>query len=194
VVRPGDRIPTDGVVREGQSAVDRSLVTGESVPVEVNPGDSVIGGTINAHGRLVIEATRVGADTHLARMATIVERAQNGKARAQRLADAISSVFVPIVIVLALLTLAGWLIWGPSAEWAFRAAVATLIIIACPCALGLRHPNRPPRWNRQRGGARDPPLRTGGPRTEPPCRHTVGHGQDRGAHHRRDERGANGNR
>ena len=139
VVRPGDRIPTDGIVREGQSAVDRSLVTGESVPVEVNPGDSVIGGTINAHGRLVIQATRVGADTHLARMATIVERAQNGKARAQRLADAISSVFVPIVIVLALLTLAGWLIWGPSAEWAFRAAVATLII-ACPCALGLATP------------------------------------------------------
>lgn len=139
VVRPGDRIPTDGLVREGQSAVDRSLVTGESVPVEVHPGDSVIGGTLNSHGRLVIEATRVGADTHLARMATIVERAQNGKARAQRLADSISSVFVPIVIVLSLLTLAGWLIWGPSAEWAFRAAVATLII-ACPCALGLATP------------------------------------------------------
>ena len=139
VVRPGDRIPTDGIVREGQSAIDRSVVTGESVPVEVEPGDSVIGGTINAHGRLVVEATRVGADTHLARMATIVERAQNGKARSQRLADSISGVFVPIVMVLSVLTLAGWLIWGPSAEWAFRAAVATLII-ACPCALGLATP------------------------------------------------------
>ena len=115
------------------------MVTGESVPVEVEPGDSVIGGTINAHGRLVVEATRVGADTHLARMATIVERAQNGKARSQRLADSISGVFVPIVMVLSVLTLAGWLIWGPSAEWAFRAAVTTLII-ACPCALGLATP------------------------------------------------------
>ena len=139
VVLPGDRIPTDGIVTEGSSAVDQSLVTGESVPVEVAPGDSVIGGTINAHGRVVIEATRVGADTHLARMATIVERAQNGKARAQRLADSISGVFVPIVIVLSILTLIGWLVFGPSAEWAFRAAVATLII-ACPCALGLATP------------------------------------------------------
>lgn len=139
VVRPGDRIPTDGTVVEGSSAVDQSLVTGESVPVEVQPGASVIGGTINAHGRLVMEATRVGADTHLARMATIVERAQNGKARAQRLADQISGVFVPIVIVLSILTLIGWLVFGPSAEWAFRAAVATLII-ACPCALGLATP------------------------------------------------------
>ncbi len=139
VVRPGDRIPTDGVVIEGASAVDQSLVTGESVPVEVQPGSTVIGGTINAHGRLVIEASRVGGDTHLARMATIVERAQNGKARAQRLADQISGVFVPIVIVLSILTLMGWLVFGPSAEWAFRAAVATLII-ACPCALGLATP------------------------------------------------------
>lgn len=139
VVRPGDRIPTDGIVREGSSAIDQALVTGESVPVEVQPGASVIGGTINSHGRLVIEATRVGADTHLARMATIVERAQNGKARAQRLADQISGVFVPIVIVLSILTLIGWLVFGPSAEWAFRAAVATLII-ACPCALGLATP------------------------------------------------------
>ena len=139
VVLPGDRVPADGTVVEGSSAIDQSLVTGESVPVEVEPGASVIGGTVNAHGRLVIEATRVGADTHLARMATIVERAQNGKARAQRLADQISGVFVPIVIVLSILTLIGWLVWGPSAEWAFRAAVATLII-ACPCALGLATP------------------------------------------------------
>ena len=113
VVRPGDRIPTDGIVVQGSSAVDQSLVTGESVPVEVANGDTVIGGTINAHGRLVIEATRVGADTHLARMATIVERAQNGKARAQRLADQISGVFVPIVIVLSILTLVGWLVLAP---------------------------------------------------------------------------------
>lgn len=139
VVLPGDHIPTDAVVVEGQSAIDQSLVTGESVPVEVTAGDSVIGGTINTHGRLVVRATRVGADTQLARMATIVEKAQNGKARAQRLADRISGVFVPIVIFLALLTLVGWLVFGPSAEWAFRAAVATLII-ACPCALGLATP------------------------------------------------------
>ena len=139
IVRPGDRIATDGTIIEGESAVDRSLVTGESVPVDVGVGDDVIGGTINTHGRLVIEATRVGADTHLARMAAIVERAQSGKAQAQRLADRISGVFVPIVLVLALLTLIGWVIWGPTVEWAFRAAVATLII-ACPCALGLATP------------------------------------------------------
>lgn len=139
IVRPGDRIATDGVIIEGESAVDRSLVTGESVPVDVSVGDDVIGGTINTHGRLIIEATRVGADTHLARMAAIVERAQSGKAQAQRLADQISGVFVPIVLVLALLTLIGWAIWGPTVEWAFRAAVATLII-ACPCALGLATP------------------------------------------------------
>ncbi len=139
IVRPGDRVATDGTIIEGESAVDRSLVTGESVPVDVGVGDDVIGGTINTHGRLVIEATRVGADTHLARMAGIVERAQSGKAQAQRLADSISGVFVPIVLVLALLTLIGWVIWGPTVEWAFRAAVATLII-ACPCALGLATP------------------------------------------------------
>ena len=139
VVRPGDRVATDGVIVEGESAIDRSLVTGESVPVDVSAGDDVIGGTINTHGRLVIEATRVGGDTHLARMAAIVERAQSGKAHAQRLADRISGVFVPIVLTLSLLTLMGWLLWGPTPEWAFRAAVATLII-ACPCALGLATP------------------------------------------------------
>ncbi len=139
IARPGDRIATDGVVVEGDSAIDRSLVTGEPVPVDVGPGSAVVGGTINSHGRLLMKATRVGADTDLARMAAIVERAQNGKAKAQRLADSISSVFVPIVLVLAVLTLAGWAVFGPTLEWAFRAAVATLII-ACPCALGLATP------------------------------------------------------
>ena len=139
VVRPGDRVATDGVIVDGESSVDKSLVTGESVPVDVSVGDDVIGGTINIQGRMVIEATRVGADTHLSRMAAIVERAQSGKAQAQRLADRISGVFVPVVLVLALLTLAGWLVFGPTPEWAFRAAVATLII-ACPCALGLATP------------------------------------------------------
>ena len=139
IARPGDRIATDGLVVEGESAIDRSLVTGEPVPVDVGPGSAVVGGTINTHGRLLMKATRVGADTDLARMAAIVERAQNGKAKAQRLADSISSVFVPIVLVLALLTLLGWAVFGPTLEWAFRAAVATLII-ACPCALGLATP------------------------------------------------------
>ncbi len=139
IARPGDRIATDGVVVEGDSALDRALVTGESVPVDVGVGDTVTGGTINVSSRLVVEATRVGGDTHLARMAAIVERAQSGKAKAQRLADQISSVFVPIVLGLALVTLVGWWLFGPSAEWAFRAAVATLII-ACPCALGLATP------------------------------------------------------
>lgn len=139
VVRPGERIPTDGVVREGRSAIDQSLVTGESLPVDVNVGDEVVGGTVNASGLLVIEVTRVGAETELAQMAAQVERAQSGKSSAQRLADRISGVFVPIVLVLALLTLLGWWLFGPSLEWAFRAAVATLII-ACPCALGLATP------------------------------------------------------
>ncbi|MGW6703828.1 heavy metal translocating P-type ATPase [Streptomyces sp. NPDC054956] len=139
VVRPGEKIATDGVVVEGASAVDASMLTGESVPVEVGAGDSVTGATLNAGGRLVIEATRVGADTQLARMARLVEDAQNGKAAAQRLADKISVVFVPVVIALALGTLGFWL--GNGAGWtaAFTAAVAVLII-ACPCALGLATP------------------------------------------------------
>ncbi|WP_328967511.1 heavy metal translocating P-type ATPase [Streptomyces sp. NBC_00239] len=139
VVRPGEKIATDGVVVEGASAVDASMLTGESVPVEVGAGDSVTGATLNAGGRLVIEATRVGADTQLARMAKLVEDAQNGKAAAQRLADKISAVFVPVVIALALGTLGFWL--GNGAGWsaAFTAAVAVLII-ACPCALGLATP------------------------------------------------------
>ncbi|MEU4162835.1 heavy metal translocating P-type ATPase [Actinoplanes sp. NPDC026670] len=138
-VRPGEKIATDGVVEEGSSAVDRSLLTGESVPVEVGPGGDVTGGTVNAGGRLVVRATRVGAGTQLAQMARLVEQAQTGKAEVQRLADRISGVFVPIVIALAIATLGWW--WGTGAGWtaAFTAAVAVLII-ACPCALGLATP------------------------------------------------------
>ncbi|MFG2096078.1 heavy metal translocating P-type ATPase [Streptomyces sp. NPDC048612] len=139
VVRPGEKIATDGTVVEGASAVDASMLTGESVPVEVAPGDTVTGATVNAGGRLVVEATRVGADTQLARMARLVEDAQNGKAAAQRLADRISAVFVPLVIALALGTLGYWLGTGHGAVAAFTAAVAVLII-ACPCALGLATP------------------------------------------------------
>ncbi|WDF35904.1 heavy metal translocating P-type ATPase [Streptomyces sp. T12] len=139
LVRPGEKIATDGTVIEGSSAVDASMLTGESVPVEVAQGDPVTGATINAGGRLVVEATRVGADTQLARMAKLVEDAQNGKAAAQRLADRISAVFVPIVIALALGTLGFWLGNGAGMAAAFTAAVAVLII-ACPCALGLATP------------------------------------------------------
>ncbi|WP_324795373.1 heavy metal translocating P-type ATPase [Streptomyces cyaneofuscatus] len=139
VVRPGEKIATDGKVVEGSSAVDASMLTGESVPVEVAAGDSVTGATINAGGRLVVEATRIGSDTQLARMARLVEDAQNGKAAAQRLADRISAVFVPIVIALALGTLGFWLGSGAGLTAAFTAAVAVLII-ACPCALGLATP------------------------------------------------------
>ncbi|MFJ4306974.1 heavy metal translocating P-type ATPase [Streptomyces anulatus] len=139
LVRPGEKIATDGTVVEGSSAVDASMLTGESVPVEVTTGDTVTGATINAGGRLVIEATRIGADTQLARMARLVEDAQNGKASAQRLADRISAVFVPIVIALALGTLGFWLGNDAGLTAAFTAAVAVLII-ACPCALGLATP------------------------------------------------------
>jgi len=139
VVRPGEKVATDGVVESGSSAVDASMLTGESVPVEVGPGDAVVGATVNAGGRLSVRATRVGADTQLAQMARLVEEAQSGKAAAQRLADRISGVFVPIVIVLAVATLAFWLAVGAGATAAFTAAVAVLII-ACPCALGLATP------------------------------------------------------
>jgi len=139
LVRPGEKIATDGTVVEGSSAVDASMLTGESVPVEVTVGDPVTGATLNAGGRLVVEATRVGADTQLARMARLVEDAQNGKAAAQRLADRISAVFVPVVIALALGTLGFWLGNGAGPAAAFTAAVAVLII-ACPCALGLATP------------------------------------------------------
>ncbi|MFH8733824.1 MULTISPECIES: heavy metal translocating P-type ATPase [unclassified Streptomyces] len=139
LVRPGEKIATDGAVVEGASAVDASMLTGESVPVEVAVGDAVTGATLNVGGRLVVEATRVGADTQLARMARLVEDAQNGKAAAQRLADRISAVFVPVVIGLALATLGFWLGNGAGITAAFTAAVAVLII-ACPCALGLATP------------------------------------------------------
>ncbi|TQM09944.1 heavy metal translocating P-type ATPase [Pseudonocardia kunmingensis] len=139
VVRPGEKIATDGVVDEGTSAVDASMLTGESVPVEVGPGDAVVGATVNAGGRLVVRATRIGADTQLAQMAKLVEDAQTGKAAVQRLADRISGVFVPIVIALAAGTLGFWLGTGAGAAAAFTAAVAVLII-ACPCALGLATP------------------------------------------------------
>ncbi|WP_411092736.1 heavy metal translocating P-type ATPase [Streptomyces sp. 049-1] len=139
LVRPGEKIATDGTVVEGSSAVDASMLTGESVPVEVGVGDGVTGATLNEGGRLVVEATRVGADTQLARMARLVEDAQNGKAAAQRLADRVSGVFVPVVIALALATLGFWLGNGSGPTAAFTAAVAVLII-ACPCALGLATP------------------------------------------------------
>ena len=139
VVRPGEKIATDGTVVEGSSAVDASMLTGESVPVEVAVGDAVTGATVNAGGRLVVEATRVGADTQLAQMARLVEDAQNGKAQVQRLADRISGVFVPVVIALAVGSLGFWIGTGAGLEAAFTAAVAVLII-ACPCALGLATP------------------------------------------------------
>ncbi|QFU89694.1 cation-translocating P-type ATPase [Amycolatopsis sp. YIM 10] len=139
VVRPGEKIATDGVIEEGASAVDASMLTGESVPVEVGKGDAVAGATVNAGGRLVVRATRIGADTQLAQMAKLVEAAQTGKAQVQRLADRVSAVFVPIVIALSLGTLAFWLGAGGSPAAAFTAAVAVLII-ACPCALGLATP------------------------------------------------------
>ncbi len=139
VVRPGERIATDGVVNEGDSEIDRSLLTGESVPVPVAVGGEVAGGTVNANGRLVVRATRVGADTALARIARLVTEAQTGKAPVQRLADRISAVFVPVVLALAGATLAGWLLAGGSAGDAVTAAVAVLIV-ACPCALGLATP------------------------------------------------------
>jgi Cu+-exporting ATPase len=139
VVRPGEKIATDGVVEHGRSAVDLSLLTGEPVPVEVGPGDAVVGSTVNTSGRLVVRATRVGADTQLAQITRLVEEAQRTKAPVERLADRISAVFVPVVLVIALLTLVGWLVLSGDADAAFTAAVAVLII-ACPCALGLATP------------------------------------------------------
>jgi Cu+-exporting ATPase len=139
VVRPGEKIATDGVVVEGSSAVDASMLTGESVPVEVGAGDRVTGATINSGGRLVVRASRVGSDTQLAQIGRLVTEAQSGKAEVQRLADRVSAIFVPIVIALSLLTLLAWLVSGSTAADAFSAAVAVLII-ACPCALGLATP------------------------------------------------------
>jgi Cu+-exporting ATPase len=139
VVRPGEKIATDGVVTRGSAAVDASLLTGESVPIEVAEGDDVAGGTVNAGGHLTVRATRVGAETQLAHIARLVEEAQTGKAQVQRLADRISGIFVPVVILLSVATFVGWLATGHSATLAITAAVAT-VIIACPCALGLATP------------------------------------------------------
>ena len=139
VVRPGEKVATDGMIVEGTSAIDASLLTGESIPIEVGVGDAVVGATVNAGGRIVVRATRVGSDTQLAQMARLVEQAQMGKAPVQRLADRVSAVFVPIVIALSVATLGFWLGSGRSVTAAFTAAVAVLII-ACPCALGLATP------------------------------------------------------
>ncbi|HHV21624.1 MAG TPA: cadmium-translocating P-type ATPase [Propionibacterium sp.] len=139
VVRPGEKIATDGEVVSGDSGVDTSMITGESLPVDVTVGDSVIGGCLNTDGRLVVRATRVGEETQLAQIARLVSDAQSGKSQTQRMADRVSAVFVPIVIVLAVVTLIGWLVAGAGAGFAFTAAVAVLII-ACPCALGLATP------------------------------------------------------
>lgn len=139
VVRPGEKVATDGVVAEGSSNIDASMLTGESVPVEVGAGSEVVGATVNVGGRLMVRATRVGADTQLAQMARLVEDAQNGKAQIQRLADRVAAVFVPVVIGVAVVTLIGWLVTGGGVTAAFTTAVAVLII-ACPCALGLATP------------------------------------------------------
>ena len=139
VVRPGERVATDGVVVDGASALDTSAMTGESVPVDVGPGAEVLGGAVNTYGRILVRASKVGADTQLARMARMVSDAQSGKASIQRLADRVSAVFVPAVLIIAAVTLAAWLLSGHSAAAAFTAAVAVLII-ACPCALGLATP------------------------------------------------------
>ena len=139
IVRPGERVATDGVVVEGNSALDTSAMTGESVPLDVRPGDTVLGGSVNTYGRILLRASKVGSDTQLARMARMVADAQTGKASIQRLADRVSAVFVPAVLVISALTLAGWLLTGHSVAAAFTAAVAVLII-ACPCALGLATP------------------------------------------------------
>jgi Cu+-exporting ATPase len=139
VVRPGEKIATDGVVVEGESAIDQSMLTGESVPAEVAVDSEVAGATVNSYGRLVVRATKVGAETALAQIARLVDAAQSGKAPVQRLADRVSAIFVPIVIVMSLATLVGWLAFGASASAAFTAAVSVLII-ACPCALGLATP------------------------------------------------------
>ena len=139
VVRPGEKVATDGIVEEGRSAIDMSMLTGESVPVEVEPGTEIAGATVNAGGRLIVRATKVGADTALAQIARLVTEAQSGKAPVQRLADRVSAVFVPIVIAIAFATLAFWIGAGESTSFAFTAAVAVLII-ACPCALGLATP------------------------------------------------------
>lgn len=138
-MRPGEKVATDGTVRDGSSAVDASLVTGESTPVDVSPGDDVTGGSINTTGRLVVEARKVGADTMLAGIQRLVETAQTGKADVQRLADRVSAIFVPVVLVIAVVTLVAWLLTGHDIGTSLAVAV-TVLIIACPCALGLATP------------------------------------------------------
>src|SRR5205823_8557618 len=140
-VRPGEKVPVDGVASEGRSALDESMLTGESLPVEKSPGDTVIGATVNRTGSFIFEATKVGRDTTLAQIVRLVEEAQGSKAPIQRLADEIAGYFVPVVLALAALTFLGWLFFGPEPRltMALQAAIAVLII-ACPCALGLATP------------------------------------------------------
>jgi len=187
VVRPGEKIATDGVITSGSSAVDTSMLTGELVPAEVGQGDAVTGGCVNAGGRLVVRATRIGADTQLAQVARLVKKAQVGKAPVQRLADRISAVFVPVVIGVAVVTLAGWLAAGQPVGAAFTTAVAVLII-ACPCAMGLATPTAI-----LVGTGRGAQLvqGTGSARVDPRHRHDRA-GQDRDRHHRPDEPGRRG--
>ena len=187
VVRPGERIAADGEVLSGQSAVDRSMMTGESVPVDAAAGDSVTGGTIALTGRLVVRADKVGKDTQLAHLIAMVEQAQAGKAGIQRLADRICAVFVPTVLACAAFTLAGWLLAGSPAGHAVSAALAVLII-ACPCALGPGHPGGPGGGLRPRRPARHLHQGLPGPGVLPRHRHR-GPGQDRHGHHRQDDRG-----
>ncbi|HSC92443.1 MAG TPA: copper-translocating P-type ATPase [Gaiellaceae bacterium] len=168
VVRPGEKVATDGVAEAGAAALDQSLPTGESVPVEVAPGSQVAGATINTYGRLLVRATRVCSETALAQIGRLVAQAQAGKAPVQRLADRVSAVFVPVVIAVAAATLVFWLARGASAEFAFAAAVAVLII-ACPCALGLATPTALMVGTGR--AARDPDQRPGDPRADPPDRH-----------------------
>ena len=184
VVRPGEKVATDGEITEGSSAVDASMLTGESVPVEVGVGDTVVGATVNAGGRIVVRATRVGSDTQLAQMAKLVEAAQNGKAEVQRLADRVSGIFVPIVIALAVGTLGFWVGTGDGLPAAFTAAVAVLII-ACPCALGLATPTALMVGTGPRCPARHPDQGSRGPGVHPPGRHDRPR-QDRHRDHRAD--------
>ena len=186
VVRPGEKVATDGVVEEGSSAVDMSMLTGETVPVEVSPGSDVAGATVNAGGRIVVRATRVGADTALAQIASLVEAAQTGKAPVQRLADRVSGVFVPVVIAVAVATLGFWLGSGESASFAFTAAVAVLII-ACPCALGLATPTALMVGTGRGRAARPAHQGTRDPRVDAAGRHRAAR-QDGHDHDRPDER------
>ena len=181
IVRPGEKIATDGTVVAGRSAIDASMLTGESVPVEVGPGDPVTGATINVGGRLEVEATRVGVDTALAQISQLVIDAQTGKAPVQRLADRVSLVFVPTVIVIALVTLAAWLATGASANQAFTAAVAVLDR-RLPVCSRTRHPDRHPCRLRTGRPARRGHQRPRSPRINPPRRHDRV-GQDRHDHH-----------